>query len=56
MTYELYDLEKDSGEIVNIASDNPEIMDKIKVFMTEAYDYSEAYPIEVVHTLNDGRK
>ncbi|MCK5370530.1 MAG: DUF4976 domain-containing protein, partial [Cyclobacteriaceae bacterium] len=56
VTYELYDLEKDPGEIVNIASENPEIMDKMKVFMTEAYDYSEAYPREATHSINDEHK
>ncbi|MCK5210787.1 MAG: hypothetical protein KAQ79_22305, partial [Cyclobacteriaceae bacterium] len=56
VTYELYDLEKDLGETMNIASENPEIMDKMKVFMTEAYVYSEAYPREVTHSINDEHK
>ena len=56
VTYELYDLEKDPGETMNIDSENPEILDKMKVFMTEAYVYSEAYPRNAMHTINDERK
>ncbi len=52
VTYELYDLENDPGETLNIAAEYPEIMDKIKEFMTEAYVYTEAYPRNVVHGIN----
>jgi arylsulfatase A-like enzyme len=52
VTYELYDLEKDPGETLNIAAEYPAIMDKIKAFMTEAYVYTEAYPRKVVHSIH----
>lgn len=42
--FELYDLKKDRGEKNNIAGSNPEIVEKIKQMMQEAYEYSPDYP------------
>lgn len=47
--YELYDLSEDPGEINNIVGDHPDIVEKMKQLMNEAYIYSDDYPRLITH-------
>ncbi len=47
--YELYDLEKDPGEVKNVVIDYPDVVSRMKQIMNEAYTYSENYPRKVIH-------
>lgn len=44
--YELYNLEEDSGEKNNIASKNPEIIEKITKYAKEAHEDNPNFPIK----------
>ena len=45
--FELYNLENDPGESKNIAREYPDLAEKLKQMMVEAYKYSEDYPRNV---------
>jgi len=44
--FELYDLEGDRGETVNMASENPEVVSRISQIMIEARTESELFPLQ----------
>ena len=47
--YELYDLEVDPGESDNLVNKRPEIVEKMKHLMNQAYTFSDDYPREIMH-------